>query len=50
MNDIAAKNLEQQLMATSKHGTRLTCPGCGAYIALNTITFAADNPRMHFKI
>jgi hypothetical protein len=29
MYDAAAKNLEQQLMATSKYGSRLTCPGCG---------------------
>ena len=27
--EAAAKNLEQQLMTTSKHGSRLTCPGCG---------------------
>ena len=29
MYDAAAKNLEQQLMAASKYGSRLTCPGCG---------------------
>ena len=27
--DAAAKNLEQQLLATSKYGSRLSCPGCG---------------------
>jgi hypothetical protein len=40
MNDAAAKNLEQQLMATSKYGTRLSCPGCGGhdfYIYRNNI-------------
>jgi hypothetical protein len=29
MYDAATKNLEQQLMAKSKYGSRLTCPGCG---------------------
>jgi hypothetical protein len=29
MYDVAAKNLEQQLLATSKYDSRLSCPGCG---------------------
>jgi hypothetical protein len=44
MYDAAA---EQQLMATSKHGNRLTCPGCGGkefYIYRNSnIALVDDN-------
>src|SRR5918996_4587029 len=46
MNDIAAKNLEQQLMATSKYGSRLNCPGCGGeefYIYRNNNIASIDD-------
>jgi hypothetical protein len=46
MDDIAAKNLEQQSLAASKHRTRLTCPGCGGeefYIYRNNNIVPVDD-------
>ena len=44
------RRAEQQLMATSKHGNRLTCPGCGCeefYIYRNSnIALVDDNNEM----
>jgi hypothetical protein len=49
MYDAAA--VEQQLMAISKHGNRLTCPGCGGeefyiYRSNNTASVNDDNNEM----
>ena len=51
MNDA----VEQQLMATSKYGTRLSCPGCGDedfYIYRNNIEPFVDgnNSKLYEKV
>ena len=50
MYDAAAKNLEQQLMTTSKYSSRLTCPGCGGedfhIYRNNTAPVGDDNNEM----
>jgi predicted RNA-binding Zn-ribbon protein involved in translation (DUF1610 family) len=47
MNDVAA---EQQLMATSKYGSRLTCPSCGGQdfcIYRNNIVPVIDDNKLY---
>ena len=53
MYEAAAKNLEQQLMAVSNYGSRLTCPGCGGkdfFIYRNNIAPVGDDDNSNSKL